>query len=230
MEETYQELYDRAQMYEEREKQYAESAAVHDGGENSWRGDKSVKQPRGDRGQKKSPLSASGGATHDSVPPRTPLLEYVTASRSQGPFLVISPSEAGGRKLQDRLRQPAHLRRRQHWGCSAGPRRFPRQSWRRCLLRDDCKRSSSQSLTGTTTANVVTTGQEEAGPNAVCPTLYMSVKIGGVDVEAMVDMGSQSTIISRSLLCAIGAHCRSQDLPYPELAARLFGKDGCGGG
>ena len=79
----------------------------------------------------------------------------------------------------------------------------------------------------------MTTGQEEAGPNAVGPTLYMSVKIGGVDVEAMVDTGSQSTIISRSLLCAIGAHCRSQDLPYPELevpTAQLFGKDGRGGG
>ena len=49
----------------------------------------------------------------------------------------------------------------------------------------------------------------------------------------MIDTGSQSTIISRSLLCAISAHCRSQDLPYPELdvpTARLFGKGGHGGG
>ena len=71
MEETFQELYDRARMYEQREKQYAESAAVHDGGENFRRGDKSVKQPRGDRRQKKPRPSASGGATSDGVPPTT---------------------------------------------------------------------------------------------------------------------------------------------------------------
>ena len=143
MEETFQELYDRARMYEQREKQYAESAAVHNGGENSRHGDKSVKQPRGDRGQKKPPPSASLVTVFLRG---HPLLEYVSAARTQGTFLMIASSEAGSRKLQDRLRQPAHLRGQQHWGRSAGPRRFPHQSWRRCLLRDDCKRSSSQSL------------------------------------------------------------------------------------
>ena len=33
--ETFQELYDRARMFEQREKQHAESAALHDGGDNS---------------------------------------------------------------------------------------------------------------------------------------------------------------------------------------------------
>ena len=56
MEETFQELYDQTQMHEQREKQYAESAAMHDGGDSSWRGDKkSVRQPRGERGGQKKP-------------------------------------------------------------------------------------------------------------------------------------------------------------------------------
>ncbi len=78
----------------------------------------------------------------------------------------------------------------------------------------------------------MTTGQKKTGSEAVGPTLCMPVKVGGVEVEVMVDTGSQSTIISRSLLRAIGAHCRSQDLPCPTLeipTVWLLRKDGGGG-
>ena len=81
--------------------------------------------------------------------------------------------------------------------------------------------------------NVVMTSQKVAKLQAVGLTLCMLVKVGGVEVEAMVDTGSQSTIISRSLLHAIGAHCQSQDMPCLQLevpTVRLFGKDGRGGG
>ena len=48
------------------------------------------------------------------------------------------------------------------------------------------------------------TAVKEGDPKAVGPTVYMLVKVCGVLVEAMVDTGSQSTIISRSLLQEIG--------------------------
>jgi len=55
----------------------------------------------------------------------------------------------------------------------------------------------------------------------------------GGNVEALLDTGSQSTIISRSMLHEIGQHARSKGQPLPTLerpTVRLFGKDGAGGG
>ena len=49
----------------------------------------------------------------------------------------------------------------------------------------------------------------------------------------MVDTGAQSTIISRSLLHAIGRRAKSEGHPLPVLeqtSVRLYGKDGKGGG
>ena len=60
----------------------------------------------------------------------------------------------------------------------------------------------------------------------------MPITIEGVTVEALVDTGSQSTIISRSLLHEIGQHMKSKGpLPIIERpTVHLFGKDGAGGG
>ena len=83
-------------------------------------------------------------------------------------------------------------------------------------------------LGGSVSTNAVSArGKED--PKAVGPTVYMSVKVGGVPVEVMVDTGSQSTIISRSLLHELGRHMKSNGQPLPHLerpTARLFGKDG----
>ena len=59
------------------------------------------------------------------------------------------------------------------------------------------------------------------------------MKIGGVVVEAFVDTGSQTTIISRSMLHSIVQHAKSCGSPLPVLeppTVRLFGKDGRSGG
>ena len=82
-------------------------------------------------------------------------------------------------------------------------------------------------------ANTVTTGVETATSQAVGPTVCMPVNVGGVTVEAFVDTGSQSTIISRAMLHEIARHLKSQGQPLPVLeepTVRLFGKDGRGGG
>jgi hypothetical protein len=53
--------------------------------------------------------------------------------------------------------------------------------------------------------------------------------IEGVPVQAMVDTGSQSTIISHDVLHKVGRYLASQGKPLPELkvpTVRLYGKDG----
>ena len=58
---------------------------------------------------------------------------------------------------------------------------------------------------------------EEGSSGAVGPILSLKIKIEGVDVDAMVDTGSQSTVISRSMLHRIGKHPRSQGKKFPDL-------------
>lgn len=66
-------------------------------------------------------------------------------------------------------------------------------------------------------ANTITTGEETVESKAVGPTVCLPLRIGGVAVEAFVDTGSQSTIISRSMLHEIGQHMVSQGLMLPLL-------------
>ena len=79
-------------------------------------------------------------------------------------------------------------------------------------------------------ANAVTASESA---KAVGPTVYLPIKVSGVPVEVMVDTGAQSTIISRSFLHQVGRHMKSIGKPLQVLekpTARLYGKDGVGGG
>lgn len=74
---------------------------------------------------------------------------------------------------------------------------------------------------------------ESSRSKAVGPTVCLSITIEGVPADALVDTGSQSTIISRSMLHDIGRQLKSKGQPVPTLerpTVRLFGKDGAGGG
>ena len=75
--------------------------------------------------------------------------------------------------------------------------------------------------------DTVTAKPTKAG-DAVGPTMYIDLEIEGVKVEAMVDTGAQSTIISRALLHEIANSLKAQGRPVPELEApcvQLFGKE-----
>ena len=64
------------------------------------------------------------------------------------------------------------------------------------------------------------------------PLLYCDLEVEGVPVVSMVDCGSQTTIISRSLLHRIASRLQSDGKPLPELkipTVRLYGKDGPNG-
>ena len=68
---------------------------------------------------------------------------------------------------------------------------------------------------------------------AVGPTLFVDVFVEGMPVKAMVDTGSQSTIVSRAMLWEVGQHLQRMGRPKPTLerpTVHLFGKDGSGGG
>ena len=70
--------------------------------------------------------------------------------------------------------------------------------------------------------------KQDANP-AVGPSLYMGLSIEGIPVVSMVDCGSPSTIISRSLLHRIVQQMKCDGKPLPELSipsVQLFGKDG----
>ena len=90
----------------------------------------------------------------------------------------------------------------------------------------------SQLLQQTSTLGGIEVDTVTAGDSlssAVGPTLLLALQVEGVQVSALVDTGSQSTIISRQLLHEIGKCLHSQGKPLPELekpSARLYGKDG----
>ena len=61
------------------------------------------------------------------------------------------------------------------------------------------------------------------------PTLWLNVTVEGVPIDAMVDSGSESTIISRRMLHQVFYHCRQLGVPEPKLkvpSIKLYGKDG----
>ena len=79
----------------------------------------------------------------------------------------------------------------------------------------------------------VISASENSHSKAVGATVCLPITIEGVAVEVLVDTGSQSTVISRSMLHKIARHARSKGEPLPILekpTVRLFGKDGAGGG
>ena len=68
---------------------------------------------------------------------------------------------------------------------------------------------------------------------AVASLLELDVCIEGLPIKAMVDTGAQSTIISRSTLHAVSRHLRQQGREAPQLeipTVHLYGKDGEKGG
>ena len=79
-------------------------------------------------------------------------------------------------------------------------------------LLDACLKSNVQVVTG-----------------AVGPSYWLEVLVEGVSVSAMVDTGSQSTIVSRSLLHKVFKHMEREGKPLPKLecpSAKLRGKGG----
>ena len=80
------------------------------------------------------------------------------------------------------------------------------------------------------TASCITASEKDS--HAVGPTVYIDLQINGEPVQAMIDTRAQSTIISHSMLHAIGCWAKSEGHPLPVLdqpSVHPYGKDGKGG-
>ena len=73
-----------------------------------------------------------------------------------------------------------------------------------CRLKEETLLAQEESQ-----CDVIST-KEQTG-KAVGPTLVIPLHIEGVPVKAMVDTGSQSTVISRTVLHKVGRHLHQQE-------------------
>ena len=95
----------------------------------------------------------------------------------------------------------------------------------------ECRPRKEETLLAQDGSQCNTISTKEQTSEAVDPILMIQLHIEGIPVEAMVDTGSQSTVISRAALHKVGSHLRQQGKEMPQLrlsTARLYGKD-CGG-
>ena len=75
-----------------------------------------------------------------------------------------------------------------------------------------------QQASATTNAEVDAIIADDCAVGTVGPSLYLDLLIEGGQVSALVDTGSQSTIIARSVLHDIGRHLNQQGNHLPELS------------
>ena len=76
-------------------------------------------------------------------------------------------------------------------------------------------------------SDVVTT--TAATSEAIGPVMYLKVEVKGVPVDAIIDCGSQSSIISRELLHKVGHALYREGKPLPTLARPMHMFSGKGG-
>ena len=220
--ETFHELYNRARMMEQYERQYAASAAAHS----------EQLTKRSDRARK----AAASSVTNESAEQEQ--------SKSTGPGAGRKPQRSG---FCWGCREPGHIKRNCPKRAEAPGRSQVANTGAVGasiqLIADDltddqlermladrrlCREQALLSGSATNTVHA-----DNADVPAVGPTLLLDVLIEGLPVKATVDTGAQSTIISRSTLHAIGRHLRQNGRPLPTLeipTVRLYGKDGPGGG
>lgn len=260
--ESFQELFDRARVLEQHEKQYLESAASRE----DFSSSKNDRQSRQKTDQHKSEEESKRGSVSSRFVPirdricytckqsghmshNCPLLgnlkkKEAPGKSSKGLATLKSscnvaleskescPSECRGCTLESK--ESCDSESKECTEVIVKPSDLSTQQLKELLAQRQLQDEQVMMESG---ASVVSTNavsaKERNDLKAVGPTVHLSVKIGGVPVEAMVDTGSQSTIISRSLLHEIGRHLKSKGESLPVLekpTARLFGKDGEGGG
>ena len=220
--ETFHELYNRARMMEQYERQYAASAATHSDQSSS----------KNDRPRK----TATSLAKDESVAKEQPKSTGPAAGKKvQRDVFCWGCREAGHikRNCPKKAEAPGHSKVASTGAVDASPSVKVddlTEEQLEQMLADRRLRREQALLSGGATNTVL--AEENAVP-AVGPTLLLDVLIEGLPVKAMVDTGAQSTIISRSTLHAIGHHLSQSGRPLPTLelpTVCLYGKDGSGGG
>ena len=226
--ETFAQLFERARMLEQHEKQFTASATS--------------------RGETKKPKSA--GATQPPSSFRSSIVPEKSRPASTTNFV----------RLCHFCRQPGHLARscpeRLKGMKSEAPGHSSNAAARtscvevketrtqdelteeelelllaRCRLRKE--KEMLPEVSGTDGAvGCITAFQKKQPEPAIGPLFYCDIEVEGVPVTSMVDCGSQTTIISRSLLHRVARQRQKDGRSPPELkvpTVRLYGKDGPSG-
>ena len=242
--ETFNELYDRARTLEKHEKQISATAAIKSDAKSS--SDRS-KQPQG--ANKSSTTFKNQKSLRDQAPPPTTVTRGFRSNRPTGAgsqrgqaysqpyrggcFLCGGPhlartcpdrgasAEAPGRSSRSNQSRSAQV--------TATPTTVVYTEEELMKMLSECRlKKEEEALLVQDGSQCSTISTKEQTSDAVGPTLRLQLHIEGVPVEAMVDTGSQSTVISRAVLHEVGRHLRHQGREMPQLrlpSARLYGKD-----
>ena len=225
--ETFNELYDRARTLEKHKKQISAKAAIN--------GDKEIssdhsKQPHGAsksstfKSQKSSTDQAPQITSHKGVKGNQPPSAGFQRRQAYnqpfrgGSFICGGPhlakvcpdrgvkSEAPGRSYKSRSAE-----------ITATPRAVTYTEEELVKMLNECRLKNEETLLAQekSQCNVIST-KEQTG-KAVDPTLVIQLQIEDIPVEAMVDTGSQSTVISRAVLHKVGRHLHQQEKEMPQL-------------
>ena len=221
--ETFHQLFERARMFEQHEKQYTEAAAT-----------------RGDKKSGSSKLQQTG-VTSGSRPLQQKPKQTKPAETST-PLPICYVCQQPGhfaRQCPEKNKREAPGRSTKvvsHTSCLAAENSQTYDDLTdeqlETMLAQRRLRKEQQLLTESSDVSCIVPTKGTAG-KAIGPSLYFDIDIEGVRVTAMVDSGSPTTIISGSLLHRIANQLRNDSKPIPDLltpSLRLYGKDGPRGG
>ena len=226
--ETFEQLFERARMLEQHEKQFSASAACRS--ESQTKKKTTTPTPQSSRPPvNQKPNKAPGAASAPTpAPGPAPMKGLCRDCGQPGHWARNCPNrrkrqpEATGRSTSEVSRT----------SCVEAKEKNELTEEELELLLAKCRLQKEQRMLTDSTKEEVAciqmTQQHDTNP-AVGPSLYLDLDIEGVPVVSMVDCGSPSTIISRSLLHRIVQQMKSDGKPLPELSlpsVQLFGKDG----
>ena len=234
--ETFAQLFERARMLEQHEKQFTASAACRT--ETPSKKSKPSVQAGGSR-PPPTTVSQKSHKSQESVPAQVSASKFVRlchVCREPGHFARNCPIrsknsklESPGRSMNGSAARTSSVEVKETIEQKELTEEELEFLLARCRLQKE--QQMLQTAPGGNVACVKATPPQHSGP-VIGPLLYCDLEVEGVPVVSMVDCGSQTTIISRSFLHQVARQLRSDGKPSPELkvpAVRLYGKDGPNG-